>query len=1019
MADTAIDPNLLLSRFGLSEFRRGQRDVVDSLAAGHDVMCVMPTGGGKSLCYQLPSLARDGTTIVVSPLIALMKDQVDALQTLGINAKLINSSLTASQQSEVMQEVSAGTLDLVYVAPERLRNGRFLDAVASANVSLLAVDEAHCVSEWGHDFRPDYARLGHFRERYLRGVQTIALTATATPTVRQDIADLLGLKEPKVFVTGFARTNLRFSVGQAKTDREKDQQLADYLSQEDGAGIIYAATRKRCEELADWLPEKIRRPVGVYHAGLEPAQRHDVQERFMKGDLSAIVATNAFGMGIDKSDIRYVVHYNMPGSLEAYYQEAGRAGRDGLDSECRLLFSYSDRYVQEFFIDNRYPSKETIRKVYEFLLSRPEDPIELTLDQVRQAIDLKEGSESIGTAETLLARAGVLKRLDSNSNQAIIRIDDAAPTMLDYLPREAKLRRRVMSAIEKVIGRRRGEDVYVQPTRLMEMAEVDREQLTRTLRELRRLKTFDYVPPFRGRAVHVTQRDVPFEKLDIDFAELDRRKAAEYQKLESVIGFARTSGCRQRIILDYFGDPNAVNCGSCDRCQPDTPSRPSKASKLKAVGPMQTVDQASLLRGIRVTLSGVTRMHGRFGKNLVAQMLCGSKSKKLQQWKLHRLSTYGMLAPMKQSEVATVIDALVESGLVAQREVDQRRPTVEITDAGKRVMKEIDPLPDSVQLVYPIAKRLATVASSIESGDVQSHTTAVAGNDDDESYEGDSSAPDAGSGESTIREEIEQELADRLKRWRRKTSAALGYPAFRVLTNATIDRIVEALPQNAEQLEMIAGVGQATMEQFGYDIVELVQTVVRSHAEAESTANDPDDDPQQASKIPGESGSADVSVPVDSRSMGRQNAAPPASGSPGAVDTPDHREPPLGEDSREGRDVQQREDVPQRNGDNHGECDRSDAENAHPAANPTGPAANRMGAAEDQCGDATDAYWTWRLFRDGYSASQVAQIRRCDVTRLDRDLAVAAAAGHEVRSDWWSDPSVSHPVVKPVQSSQS
>ena len=206
------------------------------------------------------------------------------------------------------------------------------------------------------------------------------------------------------------------------------------------------------------------------------------------------------------------------------------------------------------------------------------------------------------------------------------------------------------------------------------------------------------------------------KNLEIDFAELDRRKAAEYQKLEAVIGFARTSGCRQRVILDYFGDPKAANCGNCDRCQPagstgiKTADQVVSANQVASVGSMQKVDQDALLRGIRVVLSGVTRMHGRFGKNLVAQMLCGSKSKKLQQWKLHRLSTYGMLAPMQQSEVASVIDALVESGLVSQREVDQRRPTVDITDAGKRVMKEVDPLPDSVQLKFTLARKLATVA---------------------------------------------------------------------------------------------------------------------------------------------------------------------------------------------------------------------------------------------------------------------------------------------------------------------
>ena len=633
MADKK-DPTILLADFGLSEFRPGQREVVEAVASGQDVMCVMPTGGGKSLCYQLPSLARDGTTIVVSPLIALMKDQVDAMQELGIQARLINSSLTASEQSQVLDEMSDGNLDLVYVAPERLRNSRFLDAISDVDINLLAVDEAHCVSEWGHDFRPDYSRLGRFRERYLQNVQTIALTATATPTVRQDIAEILRLKTPQVFVTGFARTNLRFRVTHAKTDREKDEELTRYLRQQQGSGIIYAATRKRCEELAQWLPEKTRRPIGAYHAGLEPSQRQRVQDDFMSGKLSAIVATNAFGMGIDKADIRFVVHYNIPGSLEAYYQEAGRAGRDGQPSECTMLFSYSDRYIQEFFIDNRYPQRETVKKVHDFLLTRDEDPIELTLDQVREEIGVKEGSEAIGTAQTLLAKAGVLRRLDSASNHAIVRIDSDAPTLLDFLPKEAKLRRKIMLAIEKLVGKQRGEDVYIRLARLADMAGVEREQLTRTLRELNRLRSFEYIPPFRGRAVHVMERDLPFDELDIDFADLELRKRAEFEKLETVIRFARTAGCRQRVILQYFGENGASNCGLCDRCLPGDGSV-GRASDIRVASDLQGIDSHALQRGIQVILSGVTRMHGRFGKNMVAQMLCGSKNKKLQQWKLH------------------------------------------------------------------------------------------------------------------------------------------------------------------------------------------------------------------------------------------------------------------------------------------------------------------------------------------------------------------------------------------------
>ncbi len=562
------DCTSLLGRFGLESFRPGQQQVIESILAGHDVLCVMPTGGGKSLCYQLPALARPGVTLVVSPLIALMKDQVDGLRKRGIMATLINSTLTPSEQNDVEQSLAKGEFSLVYVAPERLRNGRFLDAIRNVNVTLLAVDEAHCVSEWGHDFRPDYARLGQFRSRYLNNVQTIALTATATPYVRGDIQTMLGMTEPKQFVTGFARTNLRFTVQHSKSDREKNDALVEYLQTQNGAGIIYAATRKRCEELAEWLPKRLGKPIGVYHAGLDSNQRHHVQNEFMSGKLPVMIATNAFGMGIDKHDIRFVVHFNMPGSLEAYYQEAGRAGRDGKLSECRLLFSYSDRYVQEFFIENRYPSPEVVQKVYDYLMSREVDPIELTLEEVRVAIGVSESAESIGTAETLLAKAGVLKRLDNSMNTAIIRIDSDLPTLVDLLPREAKIRRKVLRAAEKIIGTRRNEDVYVRPQKLAEVAEVEREALVRSLRELSRLKQFDYVPPFRGRAIHILRRDLSFKDLKIDFAELDKRKAAEYEKLESVIEFARTPRCRQRAILAYFGDPQAADCHLCDRCDP-------------------------------------------------------------------------------------------------------------------------------------------------------------------------------------------------------------------------------------------------------------------------------------------------------------------------------------------------------------------------------------------------------------------------------------------------------------------
>jgi ATP-dependent DNA helicase RecQ len=672
------DLEAFLPKFGLSAFRPGQRSVIEAVMAGEDCLLVMPTGGGKSLCYQLPAVARDGVALVVSPLISLMKDQVDQLQAIGLRATFINSSLEPGEQYARMEQMIAGEYDLVYCAAERFRSSRFIEAVKRSRLQLLAIDEAHCISEWGHDFRPDYARLGRHRAR-LGNPPTIALTATATTDVRRDIIEQLALRTPRTFVTGFARPNLHLEVQSPNSLSEKDNALVDFLSHNPGAGIIYVSSRKRCDEVAETVREKARRSVGIYHAGLVSEDRRRAQDDFMSGRSEIVVATTAFGMGIDKSNVRFVVHYNLPGTLEGYYQEAGRAGRDGLPSQCLLLYTVSDRFIQEFFIESAYPSREAVAQVYDFLRSFDVDPIELTQQEIKDQLGSQLSAEGIGACERLLEKAGVLERLEPRQNMALVRLDSDLPTMVDLLPRQAVVQRRVLQAIERIVGPRRNELVYFQPRELSQMTEMEPADVTRTLRELRkRLKSFDFVPPFRGRAIHMNERERPFRELELDFETLDKRKAEQYEKLERVIRFARTRHCRQLEILNYFGQADAAACGNCDNCC---------GNKSKTSGWDNAPLDAGVSEAVRIVLSGVARTHGKFGKQVLAQMLCGATTAKISKFRLDRLSTYGLLGHLKQPEVGSLIDALIAANCLEQSDVERFRPVVQLTQFGEQVMR--------------------------------------------------------------------------------------------------------------------------------------------------------------------------------------------------------------------------------------------------------------------------------------------------------------------------------------------
>ena len=371
--------------FGHADFREGQRGVVEHLLGGNDGLVVMPTGSGKSLCYQLTGAMTQGVTLVVSPLIALMKDQVDALDQTGLPACEINSSISRREQQARIDGMRRGDYKIVYVAPERFRSSTFCRALQQVEIGLLAIDEAHCISQWGHDFRPDYRRLADVRREF-GSPQTVALTATATEFVQRDIVDQLGMSEAEIIVSGFERPNLYFEVFHARGKSDKLRRLEALVDHHDGESIIvYAATRKQVREVQEAL-QKAGIEAGRYHGGLSDRERAEIQDGWMAGDTPVLVATNAFGMGVDKPDVRAVAHYNMPGSVEAYYQEAGRAGRDGEDSHCVLLFNYADTGIHEWFAENSLPEQREITRIWEYLSEQGRGRQGLDADGISRAL---------------------------------------------------------------------------------------------------------------------------------------------------------------------------------------------------------------------------------------------------------------------------------------------------------------------------------------------------------------------------------------------------------------------------------------------------------------------------------------------------------------------------------------------------------------------------------------------------------------------------------------------------------
>ena len=661
--------------FGFDSFLRGQKEIIESILKGKQVIAILPTGAGKSLCYQLPALISENFSIVISPLIALMKDQVDNLNKKNEVAAFINSTMSLSETEEVFQKISFGKIKLLYLAPERLDSKKFAERINELSPNFLFVDEAHCISEWGHNFRPSYTKIREFIE-YCSIKKVSAFTATATPEVVRDIQEQLNFKEPEIFVKGFERENLHLNV---LLNVKKNSKVLELLSGTGGPAIIYTSSRKKAEEVSEFLSLKGIN-CGYYHAGLNAIERRKVQEEFINDNIRVICATNAFGMGIDKKDIRLIIHYNMPGSIENYYQEIGRAGRDNQESFAYMLYDERDLGIQNYFISNSHPTKDLIQKIYSAindfnqvaLESKPDNELIVDIEYISKYTNAVISRGLLHSSLKYLENAGYLKQVSEFEKKDTIQFLMSKDRLEQFVRRTSseELKNILLLLLRDFGSQLFREHKQISVYKIVNQLEISEEALSESLTTLDNLGIISYHPSIEKETILLTVPRLEKERLQLNYKKINEAYLNSKQKLDKMIDYVFTNECRFKYILNYFGEKaNNYKCRKCDNCS--TSKQISDAA----------VDYIS-----EMILKTLAESENQLPESSVIKIIRGEKEKESYA----KFESFSAASNYGNNEIKIVIQNLISKKLITRSQGSNR--FLELTKEGLDQTEEIIPL---------------------------------------------------------------------------------------------------------------------------------------------------------------------------------------------------------------------------------------------------------------------------------------------------------------------------------------